>query len=241
METLGISWGNVAYSQSDGNGPTLVFLHGTGCDSSDWHGVLRSLPPGIGSLCVDFRGHGESSVPDEDFQFSDLAADINLVLEILHVDHPLVVGHSLGGMVGIELATQCQLAGLVSIEGWTKLGLARNAFAKGRRWGKLTQEQIQEIDRKRDDTLARFGGDQWRGFWHTVQEFDGSHALETHDIPIWEIYGTHLANTDARDHLLIPDRSNIQVEWIDGCGHYIPHEAPEAIAEICQRAHTACG
>ena len=241
METLRTSWGDVAYDRRDGDSPTLVFLHGTGCDSSDWNGVQRALPAGIATLAIDFRGHGDSSVPHEDFQFGDLSADINLALQILRVDRPLVVGHSLGGMVGIELATRCPLAGLVLLEGWTKLGLSRHAFARGRRIGILTPDQIVAIDRKREETLERFGGDQWRGFWHTVTEFDGTSALESIDIPVWEIYGCHLADDDAQDHLRIPDRANIQVEWIDGSGHYLPHEVPEQIAGICVRARAACG
>ena len=106
METFGTSWGDQAYERREGDSPTLVFLHGTGCDSADWHAVLRHLPSGLDTLSIDFRGHGESSVPDEDIEFRDLSLDIDLALEILHIERPIVVGHSLGGMVGIELSTR---------------------------------------------------------------------------------------------------------------------------------------
>ena len=89
--------------------------------------------------------------------------------------------------------------------------------------------------------MARFGGDQWRGFWHTVTDFDGSAALATIDAPVFEIYGTLGARTDASSRLGIPDRPNIRVEWIEGCGHYLPHAAPEKVAEFCRLAHDSCG
>lgn len=238
MDLLGTSWGNIAYRRTEGRTPTLVFLHGTGCDADDWSGVLEALPSDIATLTLDFRGHGDSSVPDEDFQFTDLAADVNLALEILGVERPLIVGHSLGGMVGIELGKRKPLAGLVLLEGWTRLGVARKAFEDRQRLGKLTDEQIAEIDRKREATLARFGGDQWRGFWHTVREFDGEDTLSILDFPIWQVYGSHRANDDTLGHLAIPERPNIRVEWIEGCGHYLPHEAPDRVADICKRAHT---
>jgi len=131
MKTLGTSWGNTAYERREGDAPTLVFLHGTGCDSTDWHTVLRALPASIDTLTLDFRGHGESTVPDEDFEFSDLAADVNLTLEILHIERPIIVGHSLGGMVGIDLSTKRTLAGLVLLEGWTSLSVVVETYKKG--------------------------------------------------------------------------------------------------------------
>jgi pimeloyl-ACP methyl ester carboxylesterase len=240
METFGTSWGNQAYERREGDSPTLVFLHGTGCDSVDWHAVLRHLPSGLDTLSIDFRGHGESSVPNEDFEFRDLSLDIHLALEILHIERPIIVGHSLGGMVGIELSTRRTLAGLILLEGWTSLSVAGNAFEKGQRTGNLSDHQIGEIDRKREATLKRFGGDQWRGFWHTVKEFDGSAALEAIDIPVYEIYGSSLASPDSQSQLNIPDRSNIHVEWVEGCGHFLPHEVPEKVAEICRQAYAEC-
>ena len=45
------------------------------------------------------------------------------------------------------------------------------------------------------------------------------------------------ARDDAQDHLRIPDRPNIRIEWVDGCGHYMLLEAPEQVSEICCRAH----
>jgi pimeloyl-ACP methyl ester carboxylesterase len=242
MQTLGTSWGNAAYSQRSGSdeGPTLVFLHGTGCDSIDWRGLQRHLPSTISTVSFDFRGHGESSVPDEDFDFSDLTSDIHLLLEILAVNKPLIVGHSLGGMVGIELSTMRSLAGLVLVEGWTRLVHARAAYQTGPRFGSLTAEQIQEVERKRDATMARFTGDQWRAFWHSVTAYDGSTALDTIECPVFELYGTDHARPDTRERLGVPERSNIHFEWIESCGHYIHYERPESVAKICIQAHQTC-
>ncbi len=240
MEMLSNSWGNLAYEHKEGDAPTLVFLHGTGCDSTDWHAVLRHLPANLSTLLIDFRGHGESSVPNEDFEFRDLSADISLALEILHIERPIIVGHSLGGMVGIELSTRRTLAGLVLLEAWTSLSVVTRAYEKGQRYGSLNPDQIGEIDQKWENTMARFGGDHWRGFWHTVQEFDGAGTLEAIDAPVYEIYGTFRALPNAQSQLNIPDRRNIHVQWIEGCGHFLPHEIPEKVAEICRRAHESC-
>ena len=33
---LRLNWGNAFYVDSAGDGPPLLFLHGTGCDTRDW-------------------------------------------------------------------------------------------------------------------------------------------------------------------------------------------------------------
>jgi pimeloyl-ACP methyl ester carboxylesterase len=104
----------------------------------------------------------------------------------------------------------------------------------------LTADQIQEIESKRDATMARFHGDVWRAFWHSVTAFDGSSTLDTIECPVFELYGTYHARPDARERLGVPERSNIHFEWIEDCGHYTHYEQPESIADICSRAHQMC-
>ena len=239
-ETLQTSWGTFGYERGGDSLPALVLLHGTGCDSADWNGVLDHLPEEIARVAINFLGHGGSSVPDEDFQFSDLAADINLAMELLAIDRPVTLGHSLGGIVAIELASRRSLEGIVFLEGWTRLSVARNAFVKRQRFGKLTEEQTSLLDQKRERTQARFFGDQLPGFWHTVTEFDGLPILGSIDVPVWEDDGCGQAKDDTKEHFLIPDRPNIRVEWIDGCGHFLYLERPDAVAGIIARASATC-
>lgn len=57
-----MSWGEMAYYDS-GNLPSpLIFLHGTGCDASDWMPVIDGLPRNQRCIALDFRGHGQSTV-----------------------------------------------------------------------------------------------------------------------------------------------------------------------------------
>ena len=46
--------------------PTLIYLHGLGGNWSEWEDCLKfAKKEGFGSLAVDMRGHGLSSVPEE--------------------------------------------------------------------------------------------------------------------------------------------------------------------------------
>jgi pimeloyl-ACP methyl ester carboxylesterase len=55
-------------------------------------------------LAVDLRGHGGSDAPEQRYTMQLLAADVRWMCAQLGVERPVVVGHSLGGLVALELA-----------------------------------------------------------------------------------------------------------------------------------------
>ncbi len=56
MTAISMCWGEMSYSDSDNAGQPLLFLHGTGCDSSDWVRVIEGLPQNLRCIAIDFRG-----------------------------------------------------------------------------------------------------------------------------------------------------------------------------------------
>jgi pimeloyl-ACP methyl ester carboxylesterase len=87
----------VVYDDSGGNRP-VVWLHGINEDRSSWDPITRQLAGEMRCIRIDFRGHGESSRHgpyDATGLVSDLAAVVGETCE----EPPVVVGHSLGGMV----------------------------------------------------------------------------------------------------------------------------------------------
>jgi len=91
--------------QGGGHGePVLVLVHGLGATGDVWNGwrpLLAERWPGRW-LAPDLPGHG-GSAPLDRYSFTALAASI---AELVDADRPLVVlGHSLGGVVGLSLAS----------------------------------------------------------------------------------------------------------------------------------------
>jgi pimeloyl-ACP methyl ester carboxylesterase len=77
----------------------LVLLHGLGATGSVWRGAADSWP---GSwLAVDLPGHGRSPAADR-YSFGSLAASVAAVVPSGPV---AVLGHSLGGVVALTLAS----------------------------------------------------------------------------------------------------------------------------------------
>ncbi|HUU22612.1 MAG TPA: alpha/beta hydrolase [Phycisphaerae bacterium] len=235
MGTIRTDWGQMACRDAGGAGPAVLLLHGTGCDSSDWAAVLRELPPGVRAVTMDFRGHGRSSIPAAAFELPDLADDVLRLIRELGPARVLLVGHSLGGMVAMEAARRCPaVAGLVLLEGWTRLSAA-GAFDGDRFYGTLPRAAVDRIQRKSEQTRRRFPPALWDHFWHSLERFDGCDYLRTARIPIIEVYGD-MGRTDRTEALLgVPDNPCIEWIWIPGAGHYLPHESPRQVARACSR------
>lgn len=234
ITTLTSDWGEMAYTDSDGTSTPLLFLHGTGCDSADWKAVAERLPQNQRYITPDFRGHGQSSTPNKPFTLANLADDILHLVDFISIQKVILVGHSLGGMVAMEAARRSSnVIGLVLLEGWTSLSTVRSAFDRGRFYGSLSQTNIDQIQQKSQKTRTRFEQNVWESFWTSVREFDAYAYLEQAQIPIFEVFGEMGRNESTEKFLRIPNNPNIHWKWVQNAGHYLPHESPAEVAEIC--------
>jgi pimeloyl-ACP methyl ester carboxylesterase len=85
-------------------GPTLVLLHGLGANADVWQGLkpmVRDRWPGRW-LIPDLRGHGRSG-HRAPYSYAGHAADIAGLIG--QHEEAVVVGHSMGGVVAMALAT----------------------------------------------------------------------------------------------------------------------------------------
>jgi pimeloyl-ACP methyl ester carboxylesterase len=103
-----------------GQGPPLVLLHGIMLSSALWVHQLRDLAEHHRVIAIDLRGHGQSLPGSTGSGIQTLAADVAAVFDALAIEHAVVVGHSMGGMVALQLATSLsvverrqQIAGIV--------------------------------------------------------------------------------------------------------------------------------
>lgn len=82
-------------------GPTLVLVHGWGCNRTDFGAIARHLPEHIRVLAIDLAEHGESRSTREVWTIREFAHDVEAVLAAESVTGCVVVGHSLGGAVAV--------------------------------------------------------------------------------------------------------------------------------------------
>ncbi|TPI82745.1 alpha/beta hydrolase [Mesorhizobium sp. B2-8-9] len=95
---------DLAYVELAGAEPPLLLIHGF-TDTSRSFSLLTPHLSGRRLIMPDLRGHGASNA-GEGCSVVDFAEDIAGLIRRLRLDRPVVVGHSLGGMVSIALAAQ---------------------------------------------------------------------------------------------------------------------------------------
>lgn len=93
-------------------GPPLVFVHGWCSDHRFFGPQFEYFKGSRHVVAVDLRGHGESSKPQGDYSIATHAADIAWLCERLGLSRPVIIGHSMGSFVALEVASQ--FPGLVS-------------------------------------------------------------------------------------------------------------------------------
>lgn len=90
----------------EGNGETLVFLHGLSDNLLYWEFLASSLKEDYQVIRLDFRGHGESELGDDKITIDQFANDLTNLLEMLDVDKINLIGFSLGGAVALDFAVK---------------------------------------------------------------------------------------------------------------------------------------
>ena len=97
----------------------IVFVHGFGCDHTDWSAQIAHFAPRHQTVSVDLRGHGASPGPAEDCSIERYGADVAEVMRALSLPPAVLVGHSLGCRVVVEAALQAPelTAGVILVDG----------------------------------------------------------------------------------------------------------------------------
>ena len=83
-----------------GIGQQIVFIHGVGLRAEAWSEQTSELSKLHKTVAIDIPGHGECSIPTDDFSLKDYAELISAAI----TTPSIIVGHSFGAMIALELA-----------------------------------------------------------------------------------------------------------------------------------------
>jgi pimeloyl-ACP methyl ester carboxylesterase len=89
-----------------GSGPPIVMIHGLAGNLRNFtYGVVDRIATGFRAIAVDRPGSGYSTRSHKrPATLAAQSATIAKLIQALGLDHPLIVGHSLGGAVSLSLA-----------------------------------------------------------------------------------------------------------------------------------------
>lgn len=88
------------------DGVSALALHGFALNAHSWDEVAPALNDVLRLIAIDQRGHGLSDRAAELSEYSreHMVADIGAVIAALNLDHPILIGHSMGGMNAMSFA-----------------------------------------------------------------------------------------------------------------------------------------
>jgi len=89
--------------QGPRDGLPVVMLHGMTDSRLSYEPMWHELPKHWHTIAVSLRGHGESDRPQQ-YTMPDMAGDVALLAETLQLKPVVVVGHSMGSAVAMQLA-----------------------------------------------------------------------------------------------------------------------------------------
>jgi len=107
----------IHYYRTGGDKPKVIFNHGAGDDGLCWTHVVKELEKDYDVIMVDARGHGKSASGKKDYSTRVRVADLAGLIQALHLDKPVVGGHSMGADTSLHLAAEFpQMARAIFLE-----------------------------------------------------------------------------------------------------------------------------
>lgn len=90
---------------------TLLMIHGIGNNGHAWDDVIKQLPDDIRIITIDLLGFGRSPRPKwiEYNAVQQARSVMRTYLELAVPEQVIIVGHSLGSLIGIEIAKRYPL------------------------------------------------------------------------------------------------------------------------------------
>jgi pyruvate dehydrogenase E2 component (dihydrolipoamide acetyltransferase) len=98
-----------------GQGTPIVFIHGFGADLNTWMFTQPALAERHRTVALDLPGHGGSVKDVGAGDIATLAGAVGDALDVLGIDTPHLVGHSLGGAIALAVAKSRPVASLTLI------------------------------------------------------------------------------------------------------------------------------
>jgi pimeloyl-ACP methyl ester carboxylesterase len=253
-----------------GNGSPLVLLHGIGHRWQAWAPVLDALAAEHDVIAVDLPGFGRSPLlPDgRGYDMPAAVAACADIFEDMGLGRPHVAGNSLGGAIGLELASRGLVSSATALAPagfWTPrdrawalrvLGLIRTsgrapeplrgAFIRNRYLrmaaGSLLYGHPSRMTEEvmRDDLLSMVGA---RGFdLVAAAGRDYLFAAPPPTVPVTVAWGT-------RDRILWPRQARLAAAslprarhvWLHRAGHVPMIDEPEQVASVILATCAAAG
>lgn len=218
------------YFECHGDGPPVLFLHGAGSNAATWWQQLPRFAARHACVTLDLRCFGRSAAPLSGFTYGYFVDDVLALLDHLRLPRVMLVGQSLGGMVGLRLALQHpqRVAGFAACDSLLGVDLPALTEPFRRRPASAAGVQIEQ----------RALGPWFRGrhparaaLYAQINAFNPS----AHSVPAPDWQAALRALTDAAQLLPLAALDTLQVPTLFLVGRDDPLVPPAALAQVLAR------
>lgn len=247
MPTTSINGFDLFY-ETFGAGEPIILHHGYTGSHYNYHASAAILAPKYRCILMDCRGAGDSGRPASGHTIEQYARDVVALADHLGLARFTFVGHSMGGVIGMELGINHgnRLDRLVLVAPAPADGVQMPPGARERDIAVHTARDVEAMLRERRITTARELSDDvhrlriQRGLSVSDAHYDESwKALEDARLGerLSEITVPTLMVAGAADGLLPANLLDFQrlpnatLHVFSRVSHGIPYEVPEAFAE----------
>jgi pimeloyl-ACP methyl ester carboxylesterase len=230
-----------------GEGETaLVFVHCWCCDQGYWREQVNAFSHDYKVVTIDLAGHGISGKGRTDYTLPAFGMDVASVVKHLQLDRVILIGHSMGGGVILAAAHQLKeqtlaLIGVDTYQGF-QYTLSDSMIAQfvqpfrqdfynatvGFVHGMFPPDADSMLVQKIAEDMAEGPPDVGISAMIRNISTDPIELLEGLDIPIYSINSRMFPVDVKANRELYPD---FEVRFIEGVGHFIQLEDPQAFNE----------
>ena len=243
-----------------GSGTPVILMHGMFGSLSNLGNLAKVLAQSYRVISVDLRNHGESP-HDDAMDLALMAADIVMLINDLNLARAILIGHSLGGKVAMQVALnhpdlveQLVVADIAPVD----YPQTNNAPALDALKALAGIELTSRGDA--DQIMSQYVADQMtRAFLlkNLVRNADGQLTVKLNMASIAENYGTSLAAAPSglpfggptlfvkgETSAYIPEKHkpvinhlfpNAELKVIAGVGHWLHAEKPDTFNSLVHR------
>ena len=222
----------------------IVFIHGSGDSARAWRLQVEGLRDQYGVFAIDLPGHGQraDTLPQETTVRDYAQAVHEIIQQELHLDHPIIAGHSLGGAIALMMALEYgdELGGLILIGTGARLRVLPASLEAAR----TTPQQARIVLTKAgvapvnvETVPPTILSEQVEPASYILYRdlaacniFDCMPRLQEIHLPTLIICGTDDAATPVKYSQYLHERiAGSALRIIADAGHYVMREKPEAV------------
>jgi len=239
-----------------GKGEPVVILHGLLGMLDNWSSFGKKLAENYWVILVDQRNHGRS-FHSEDFDYNLMSQDLKRLLDHLHIPRAHFIGHSMGGKTVMQFAndypSMVDKSIVVDIAPKTYEGGHEKIFQalldiELDMVDERKQVQEQLMKKLNDLSVVLFlmknlsrnpnGGYRWKAairliynnYDNIIKDLDIGTDLRTEILFVRGSRSRYIQDEDIG--LISKHFSDFRLETIEGAGHWVHADNPEALLEL---------